>query len=185
MIGTAVGFKSWASVRDLPLKAGITDPQIEEALTTASGVVSGLCGRRLESLADQTVYRKGTGDSRLLIPEMLSISSLTEDGNALTIDTDYRPAPDAQLPYRVLERVDTVWPLNYTVKVVGTLGYAMTMPSEIVSAVYVVAYDDLHAGGVEGIKSVAIQGISVTLQSPEERNRQLEQLLSNHIAGSV
>jgi hypothetical protein len=116
----------------LELASGLAATEADRLLQ-AEALVRAFCGWHIAPSRTETVTRKGTDAPTLVLPSLkvTAVSSVTDDGNALTVTDDYTWSPAG-----VLTHVDR-WSTGDVV-VAFTHGYA-TPPAEVTAIVQAVA----------------------------------------------
>jgi hypothetical protein len=176
-------FKTWVGLRGRDLGT-ISDATILVALTNAVSVLEDMCNRKLEPDAEPvTVAIDGNDSEYLFIPESLEVDEVLEDGVSLTEITDYTTVPSLDLPLYALRRAvsGAVWTLGSVYTVTLTRGYKTPVPSALTEAAYRLAEGRTVSAPDEGIKSVSVQGVSVSLVSESAAEQLLESLVAPHV----
>jgi len=162
MVGTVEGFRAWAANNDFDLE-GVLDATITRELLAATSQAVTETGRMLDPIENATSSVRGNGTRSLPIPDFLSITGVTVDG--MPVDPSlYVVRPENAEPKRILEHVNGYWPKGSLVRIAGTLGYKTSIPEDLVNAVYWLASGQI-CYTESSIKSVSIQGVSVTAAS--------------------
>lgn len=167
MIGTVEGFKDWSEAKGYEVEQ--TDDQVQTQLVRATAKFEALCRRTIEPREDQELHIVGNGRSVLPIPDMVEITEVSIGGSVVAA-TEYAALPAAGYPKQALVYLNPVsstracryWTKDVDVMVKGTTGYAPAVPADIEEAVYMLVANELLSSGEEAVRSVSIQGVSVT-----------------------
>lgn len=83
-----------------------TDPYVVEALWAATDSIRSECGWHVGPVRSETLTLDGSGGTILLVPSLhvTAITSVTENGTLLTVDTDFDWSVNG-----VLERLSGMW----------------------------------------------------------------------------
>lgn len=157
----------------------------ERALTEASAAIRNYCKQYLELVEDDEIAldvfgpNRGapltnsprTGGSRLFLPELpvVSVTSVAEDGEALTVDDDYKLGSAG-----ILHRINAKWMTGIqVVTITYTHGYA-TIPDDIIAVATRAAARGYQAGlrsaeneALAGVQSKSLGDYSVSFGSEQ------------------
>lgn len=174
---------SYASVSDLANYLGLADNfaagqmrtsgqqlKFEQALDTASRLIDQDCGRTFAS-STATKRLACDGGDTLLVPDLVSVTTLKVDDDADGIYENVLTAADYELntwnetdtrwPYEFIVRLDTWWPRrNWAgrrrlVEINGTWGWS-TVPAEIKQATLILAARLVQRSNA----ALGVQGVS-------------------------
>lgn len=177
MLGDVAGYKAWCVLHDIEIPEGTADAAIEAALGRATGVLASILRRRVEAVEDTSVTIHGNQYMLLPLPDFISISGVDENGVEMDAST-------YDIHEGFLDRLDGgVWARGSRYTVRGDLGYVNpeAVPDDILDAVYVLTSSDMAGGMAGDVKSVSIQGISVSVQSAADQKSSIEVALARHI----
>jgi len=156
------------------LQVAITDADqaasCERAIVEATAAIRNYCHQTIELVADdEYTFDVWSPCWKLFLPELpvISVASVVEDEETLTVTDDYKLANHGQLV-----RVDQRWPVGVQiVTVTYTHGYA-TIPDDVVAVCARAAARRFQAGlkaadsdGVPGITAKALGDFSVSFTS--------------------
>jgi hypothetical protein len=143
----------------------------ERALTEATAAIRNYCRQHLELVADDAVTLDSRGGTRLLLPELpvVSVASVVEDGEALTVTDDYKLGQ-----HGILHRVGAKWLKGIQVVVVTySHGYA-ELPDDVVnictraaSRAYQAGLTTVENEGALGVASKSLGDYSVAFQGDQ------------------
>src|SRR3972149_1325412 len=138
-------------------------------LKDASAAIRNYTHQYLDWVADDAITLDSPGGSRLFLPQLpvLSVASVVEDDESLTVDDDYKLGM-----YGILHRVGAKWASGIQiVTIIYTHGY-LIIPDDIVAVCVRAASRAYQAGlkaadsdGIPGIASKALGDFSVSFQS--------------------
>jgi len=165
----------FATIADLEafLQLDITTPiqiaSAQMALRDATAAIRNYCRQHLEHVFSDPVTLDSPGGARLFLPELpaIHVSSVVEDGEALTAGDDYQLGQ-----HGILHRIGQKWTAGIQiVTIVYSHGYAV-IPDDIVAVCVRAASRAYQAGlksadgeGVPGIASKSLGDFSVAFQS--------------------
>ena len=182
MIGSVADFRNWCAGRMIEIPEEATNSVLESSLVRATGILESLLTRRLTPVSAATHIVTGNGTTILALPDFISITGITCTNETLAENTAYVVRPYGESPKYLLERIDGgVWLTSVRYTVAGTLGYKSVIPTEIIHAAYALVGYDVFNSESNAIKSISIQGISVTLNTASEMYDDLKRLLIGHV----
>jgi len=136
------------------------------AVEEATAAIRNYCRQELELVEDEEITLDSSGGPVLFLPELpvISVSTVIEDGDTLTVDDDYKLGQ-----YGILHRIEANWASGIQiVTVTYSHGYA-TIPDDIVSVATRAASRAYQAGlkaadaeGIAGIASKSLGDFSVS-----------------------
>ena len=166
---------NFAAVEDIEalLQIEITEllqvASAEMALKDVTAAIRNYCRQYLEWVANETVILDSSGGTRLFLPELpvISISSVEEDGEILTVYDDFKLGQ-----HGILHRIGRKWAAGIQIVAVAyTHGYAV-IPDDITaicvraaSRAYQAGLKAADSAGIPGIASKALGDFSVSFQS--------------------
>jgi len=140
------------------------------AIAEATEAIRNYCHQYIELVSDDEITLDCAGGSRLFLPELpvISVSSVVEDDETLTVDDDYKLGQ-----YGILHRVDYDWEAGIQIiTIIYTHGYATPLPDDIVAVATRAAARVFQAGlkasetdGVPGVASMGLGDYSVSYAS--------------------
>jgi len=139
------------------------------AIAEATEAIRNYCHQYIELVSDDEITLDCAGGSRLFLPELpvISVSSVVEDDETLTVDDDYKLGQ-----YGILHRVDYDWEAGIQiVTITYTHGHA-TLPDDIVGVATRAAARSYQAGlkasetkGVPGVAAKSLGDYAVSFAS--------------------
>jgi hypothetical protein len=131
------------------------------AIVEATAAIQNYCRQVIEAVANDTVTLDCSGGTRLFLPELpvTTVTSVTEDGDLLVEDDDYKVGQNG-----ILHRLWGPWGYGtdriQIVAVVYSHGYA-TIPEDIVSVATRMAARAYQAG-LRAAETGAVTGVTAT-----------------------
>lgn len=143
----------------------------QRAIEGATAAIQNYCQQELELVSDDEYTVDGKVGTRIYLPELpvVSVASVVEDGDALTVTTDYKLGANG-----VLHRVDAYWAAGIqNIVITYTHGYA-AIPDDIRTVCYRAASRAYQAGlkaaeneGVPGVTAKSLGDYSVSFGSEQ------------------
>jgi len=138
----------------------------QSAIDAATAEIQNYCRQTLSLVESDEITLDGNGSTRLLLPELpvVSVAAAVEDGETLTVDTDYKLGQ-----HGILHRIGRPWAVGVqNVTVIYTHGYT-TLPGTLVDICKRSAARAYQSGlraeaqeGVPGIQAESLGDHSVT-----------------------
>jgi len=132
----------------------------ERAITEATAAIRNYCHQYIELVSGDEITLDCAGGTRLFLPELpvVSVASVVEDDEALTVDDDYKLGQ-----WGILHRVSRDWEAGIQiVTITYTHGYA-TLPDDVVAvcarAAGRVFQVGLRSDDTDGVPGVAAKGL--------------------------
>lgn len=167
---------NFATVADIEafLQITITGDAVKEsaaaqALEWASEVIRLYCRQKIDEVFDDVLTLDSSGGTRLFLPELpvLSVEAVVEDGEALTIDDDYKLGQ-----WGILHRIGANWATGIQIITITYSHGWYDIPDGIVavctraaSRAYQSGLKSASSDGVPGIASKSLGDFSVSFQS--------------------
>lgn len=136
------------------------------AIVEATAAIQNYCRQQIERVTLDVVTLDCIGGARILLPELPvdSVASVTEDGELLVVDDDYKLGR-----HGILYRIGATWPSGIQIiEVIYTHGYAV-IPDDVVSIATRAASRAYQAGlradeveGVPGVQAMSLGDYSIT-----------------------
>jgi hypothetical protein len=136
------------------------------AITEARAAIQNYCHQVLGAVAGDTITLDCIGGTRILLPQLpvTAIVSVTEDGDLLVVDDDYKLGE-----HGILHRIDATWTVGIQiVEVTYDHGYAV-IPDDIISIATRAASRAYQAGlraeemaGISGVTALSLGDYSVS-----------------------
>ncbi len=165
-------FAQIADIEDF-LQLDITTPaqiaSAELALKDVSAAIRNYTHQYLELVLNDVITLDSHGGKRLFLPQLpvISVDSVVEDGDLLTVDDDYKLGQ-----YGILHRVNARWAEGIQIVTITYDHGFMIIPDDIVaictraaSRAYQAGLKAADSDGIPGIASKTLGDFSVSFQS--------------------
>jgi len=136
------------------------------AITEATAAIQNYCHQALEAVVGETIILDCIGGTKIFLPELpvTGVASVTEDGDLLVVDDDYKLGE-----HGILHRIDAYWVVGVQIiEVEYSHGYAV-IPDDIVSIATRAASRAYQAGlraeemsGISGVTALSLGDYSVS-----------------------
>jgi hypothetical protein len=136
------------------------------AIIEATAAIQNYTHQALEAVVGETIILDCIGGTRILLPELpvTALASVTEDGDLLVVDDDYKLGE-----HGILHRVDAYWAVGIQIiEIEYSHGYAV-IPDDIISIATRAASRAYQAGlraeemsGISGVTALSLGDYSVS-----------------------
>jgi hypothetical protein len=149
----------------------VLEASANRALTEATAAIRNYCHQYIELVSGEAVTLDSPGGARMFLPELpvVSVASVVEDGEALTVTDDYKLGQ-----YGILHRIGRKWFEGIqAITITYTHGYA-TIPDDIIAVCTRAASRGYQAGlragtdeAVIGVTAKSLGDFSVSYGSEQ------------------